>query len=209
MTDDTLSPLTEADNHDYAKYAYHQGARIIRAVADWISEATHTSTAPDSDDREQVYDMLIELHQLLYGVTLYPLHADDDFNDEVYDDGRPAISRIDLTGEPPALPIPAGAYHDIGAEALPFGCSIYVWRPGEADYQAEETDVAHPPVWAMTAEMHRQGLLDWTRDAKGRIVKRPNQYGRMSPASSITEAGKAKCETPPDDVEINNDNEDR
>jgi hypothetical protein len=130
MTDDNPSPLTETDNHDYAKYAYHQGARIIRAVADWISEATHTGTAPDSDDREQVYDMLIELHQLLYGVTLYPLHKDGDFNDDVYDDGRPAISRIDLTGEPPALPIPAGAYHDIGDEAIPFGCSIYVWRPG-------------------------------------------------------------------------------
>jgi hypothetical protein len=45
----------------------------------------------------------------------------------------------------------------------------------------------------MTLDMHRRGLLDWTRNAKGRIVKRPNQYGRMSPASSITEAGKAEA----------------
>jgi len=27
--------------------------------------------------------MLIELHQLLYNATRYPLHEDDDFNDEV------------------------------------------------------------------------------------------------------------------------------
>ena len=43
--------------------------------------------------------------------------------------------------------------------------------------------------------MRHQGLLDWTRNAKGRIVKRPNQYGRLSPASSITEAGRTEAET--------------
>jgi hypothetical protein len=180
-------------DHDYAKYAYHEGARKLRAVADWISETTYSGTVPEPDDREQVYDMLIEVHQLLYDVTLYPLHEDDDFNDEVYEDGRPAISRIDLTGESPTIPVPPDAYHDLGTEAIPFGCSIYVWRPGEADYQAEVTNIAHPPFWAMALDMHRRGLVDRTRDAKGRIMKRPNQYGRMSPVWSITEAGKTEA----------------
>ena len=182
-------------DHDHTKYAYHEGTRKLRAIADWISETTYTGAGPEPDGREEVYDMLIELHQLLYSVTLYPLHEDDDLNDEVYDDGRPAISRIDLTGESPALPIPPTAYYDIGGEVPPFGCSIYVWRPGEADYPAEKPDLEHPPTWETTALMRHQGLLDWTRNAKGRIVKRPNQYGRLSPASSITEAGRAEAET--------------
>jgi hypothetical protein len=43
--------------------------------------------------------MLIELHQLLYGVTLHTLRSDDPGeddgyeDDEVYSDGRPVISR--------------------------------------------------------------------------------------------------------------------
>jgi len=77
-------------DHDHTKYAYHEGTRKLRAIADWISETTYTGAGPEPDGREEVYDMLIELHQLLYSVTLYPLHEDDDFNDEVYDDGRPA-----------------------------------------------------------------------------------------------------------------------
>lgn len=137
--------------------------------------------------------MLLEVHQLLYDVTLYPLHEDDDFNDEVYEDGRPVISRIDLTGESPTIPVPPDAYHDVGTEAIPFGCSIYVWRPGAAEYQAEERNIAHPPLWAMILDMHRSGLIEWTRDVKGRIVKRPNQYGSMSPCSSMTETGSTEA----------------
>jgi hypothetical protein len=185
--------MTDPDR-DYAKYAYHEGARIIQAVQDRISEAAYTGAAPDPDEHEKLCDMLIELHQLLYGATLYPLHEAGDGNDEVYSDGQPVISRVDLTGEEPVLPIPAGAYRDVGGEAVPFGCGVHVWRPGEADYRAEE-DGAEPAIWKTAADLRRQGLIDWVRGASGRIEKRSGYpSGRMSPVSAITAAGIARCE---------------
>ena len=86
MVDDTES--------DLKKFTYHEGARIIRTVLDRICEFTYTGDAPTHDEFETLCDMLIEQHQLLYGITLHTLRSDDlgadegYEDDEVYSDGR-------------------------------------------------------------------------------------------------------------------------
>jgi len=34
-------------DHDHTKYAYHEGTRKLRAIADWISETTYTAQGPN------------------------------------------------------------------------------------------------------------------------------------------------------------------
>jgi hypothetical protein len=105
--------------------------------------------------------MLIELHQLLYGVTLHTLRSDepgeDDGyeDDEVYSDGRPVISRAWLPLDPNDDAIPADEYRgDIG-EDVPRGGVMYVWRPDDSDNAVLTGDEAaavrqhgaHSGVW--------------------------------------------------------------
>ena len=35
-------------DHDHTKYAYHEGTRKLRAIADWISETTYTGAGPET-----------------------------------------------------------------------------------------------------------------------------------------------------------------
>jgi hypothetical protein len=62
---------------DLKKFTYHESARIIRTVLDRICEFTYTGDAPTHDECETLCDMLIELHQLSYGITLHTLRSDD------------------------------------------------------------------------------------------------------------------------------------
>jgi hypothetical protein len=50
MVDDTES--------DFKKFAYHEGARIIRTVLDRICEFTYTGAPRSRDERETLCDML-------------------------------------------------------------------------------------------------------------------------------------------------------
>jgi hypothetical protein len=194
MVDDTES--------DHKKFAYHEGARIIRTVQDRICEFTYTGTVPSQDERETLCDMLIELHQLLYGVTLHTVRLDGLYeDDEIYSDGRPVVSRTQLPVDPTDYPIPAEAYRgDIG-EDIPIGGVIYVWRPGDSDHTVLTGDEAaavrehgaHGAVWKGCADLRASGLLEWVRGDNGRIVKRPGPNGRPSAVSAITAAGVAEC----------------
>src|SRR5215212_6031798 len=106
----------ELTQYDNAKFAYHEGARLIRTVQDRICELTYAGASLDHDEHEALCDMLIELHQLLYNVTLFTIRdrdPEDDgtySHDEVYADGRPAVSRIYLPADSNQQRIPASAY---------------------------------------------------------------------------------------------------
>lgn len=172
--------------------------RIIRAVQDAICEITDDRTAPAPDERERLCDMLIELHQLLFDVTLFPLHeADGDCNDEVYSDGSPVVELLDEVTGPTG--IPADAYcSDIG-ETVAFGDTIRVLRPGEADYVLDEAYIAQLAcggwVWKATAALRTKGHVAWVRDDAGHIVKRAaGPSGRRCAVSAITPEGIADCE---------------
>ena len=65
--------MVDGTDSDRKKFTYHEGARIIRTVQDRICEFTYTGNPPTQDERETLCDMLIELHQLLYGITLHTL----------------------------------------------------------------------------------------------------------------------------------------
>lgn len=199
MVDDTES--------DHKKYAYHEGARIIRTVQDRICESTYTGTPPSRDERETLCDMLIELHQLLYGVTLHTLRLDDPGadegyeDDEIYSDGRPVVTRSLLPVDPTDT-IPAKAYRgDIG-EDVPFGRVIYVWRPGDSDHAVLTGDEAaavasmgaYGAGWKACAGLRAAGLIEWVRGDDGHIVKRPRANGRLSAVCTITAAGMARYE---------------
>jgi hypothetical protein len=193
---------------DLKKFTYHESARIIRTVLDRICEFTYTGDAPTHDECETLCDMLIELHQLLYGISLHTLRSDDPGagegyeDDEVYSDGRPVISRTWLPIHPTDDPIPAEAYRgDIGEE-IPPGGVIYVWRPGDSDHavltgdEADEVrqNGAGGDAWKACAGLRAFGLIDWVRGDDGHIVKRPGPSGRAFTVSAITAAGMLACE---------------
>jgi hypothetical protein len=193
---------------DLKRFAYHEGARIIRTVLDRICEFTYTGDVPTHDECETLCDMLIEQHQLLYGITLHTLRSDDPAagggyeDDELYSDGRPVVSRTWLPDHPTDDPIPAEAYRgDIGEE-IPPGGMIYVWRPGDSGHavltgdEAEEDrqHAAHSGVWKASADLQASGLIDWVRGDDGHIVKRPGANGRPQAVSAITAAGMLACE---------------
>ena len=189
------------------KFTYHESARIIRTVLDRICELTYTGDAPTHDECETLCDMLIELHQLSYGITLHTLRSDDPDaggqyeDDELFSDGRPVVSRTWLPGHPTDDPIPAEAYRgDIGEE-IPHGGVTYVWRPGDSDHavltgdeaRAVRQHGAHGGVWKGCADLRASGLIEWVRGDDGRIVKRPGASGRPHAVSAITAAGIAEC----------------
>lgn len=196
---------------DLKKYTYHEGARIIRTAQDRICEFTYTGNPPTQDDRETLCDMLIELHQLLYGITLHTFRSDDPVDnegyegyedDEVYSDGRPVITRLLVPVEPTDDPIPSEAYRgDIGEENPP-GEVIYVWRPGDSNYTGLTTDddvvVGSPgdygTGWKACADLRASGLIEWARGDDGHIVRRPGSNGRLSAACGITAAGIAQLQ---------------
>ena len=164
--------------------------RIIRAVQGAICEITDAGTTPTPDEREGLCDMLIELHQLLFDVTLFPLHqADDNCSDLVYSDGSPVLELLDNVTEPAG--IPADAYcSDIG-ETVDVGDFIRVLRPGEADYVLGEDDIAQlargGEVWRGAAALRTIGYLAWARDDAGHIVKKAGgPSGRRCAVSVIT-----------------------
>jgi len=68
--------VDDAESH-LKKFTYHESARIIRTVLERICEFTYTGDAPTHDECETLCDMLIELHQLSYGITLHTLRSDD------------------------------------------------------------------------------------------------------------------------------------
>jgi hypothetical protein len=202
------SNMVDDAESDHKKWAYHEGARIIRTVQDRVCEFTYTRTHPCRDERETLCDMLIELHQLLYDVTLHALRSDgpgedgDYDGDEVYSDGRPVVSRIWWPVDPTADPIPAEEYRgDIG-EDVPFGGVIRVWRPGDSDHAVlpgEEAAAvasmgADGALWKACADLRASGLIEWVRGDDGHIVKRPGANGRPSAVSRITAAGISECE---------------
>ena len=200
--------IDDTPQSDYTKFAYHEGARIIRAVHDRICEITYTGTPPSQDERESLCDMLIELHQLVYGVTLFtfrgdPANEDDSYrDDEVYSDGRPVVTRLQLQPVDPAdEPIPAEAYRGEIGEEVPFGCLVYVWRPGEAEHPLSGDEFVEPPgpdasgpPWKAFADLRTRGQIAWVRDDDGHIAKRPGRYGRACAVSAITAAGCAEWE---------------
>jgi hypothetical protein len=53
-------------------------AGIIRVVRDRICGITDTGITPDPDGREMLCDLLIELHQLWYTVTLFAIRKQSD-----------------------------------------------------------------------------------------------------------------------------------
>jgi hypothetical protein len=57
--------MTNDSASDHAKFAYYEGARIMRTIQDRICEMTYTAAPPGKDECEAPCDMLIELHQLL------------------------------------------------------------------------------------------------------------------------------------------------
>ena len=71
------SNMVDDAESDLKKFTYHESARIIRTVLERICEFTYTGDAPTHDECETLCDMLIELHQLLYGITLHTLRSDD------------------------------------------------------------------------------------------------------------------------------------
>lgn len=199
MIDDTES--------DLKKFAYHQGAHTIRTVLDRICEFTYTGDAPTQDECETLCDLLIELHQLSYGVTLYTLRSHDHApgygyeDDELYSDGRPVVSRTSLPGHPTDGPIPAEAYRgDIGEEIPPDGM-IYVRRPGDSGHAvltADEADEvrqnsADTRDWKALADLRASWLMDWVRGDDGHIVKRPGARRALA-LSAVTAAAVAELE---------------
>ena len=189
--------IRNINNNDYTKFAYHEGARIIRTVQDRICEITYTGGAPSQDEGETLCDMLIELHQLWYGVTLYTLRPDilgEDASyedDEVYSDGRPVVSGVQLPVDPSDELIPdAACCGDIGEE-IPSGGVIYVWPPAEADRPGLADDEAAAAArlgadlhaWKVSADLRARGLIEWKRSDNGHIVKHTEQYGRRNAVS--------------------------
>lgn len=187
---------------DLQKFAYHEGARHIRAVLDRVCELAYLEQSPADADRDFLCDSLIELHQILYAVTLFMARAggvdyEEYAQDEVYSDGQPIVSRMLLPGVPQELPIPPGAYHgDIGEEVPP-GIYTHVWRPGEnfATHRHESNQLlSGPDYWKRCADLRVKGFIAWVRDHRGGIVKRPGRSGRLQAVSSITDAGLAEHE---------------
>jgi hypothetical protein len=202
------SNMFHGTESDRKKFSYHESARIIRTVLDRICELTYTGNAPTHDECETLCDMLIELHQLSYGITLHTLRSDDPDagggyeDDELYSDGRPVVSRTWLPSHPIDDAIPAEAYRgDIGEE-IPPGGMIYVWRPGDSDQavltgdEADEVrqNAAGENAWKACAGLRASGLIDWVRGDDGHIVKRSVGSGRAFTVSAITAAGKLACE---------------
>jgi hypothetical protein len=202
------SNMVDDAESDLKKFTYHESARIIRTVLDRICELTYTGDAPTHDECETLCDMLIELHQLSYGITLHTLRSDDPDaggqyeDDELYADGRPVVSRAWLPGHPTDNPIPAEAYRgDIGEE-IPPGGMIYVWRPGDSghavltDDEADEVrqNAAGERARKAFAGLRASGLIDWVRGEDVHIVKRPGPSGRAFTVSAITTAGRLACE---------------
>jgi hypothetical protein len=160
--------INEANKSDHAKFAYHEGARIIRSVLNRICEMTYKSSAPSPDERETLCDILIELHQLLYDVTLYTLrpslgedpHYEDD---EVYSHGRPVIRRT-------VLPIPTAdrVYCGSIGEDIPPGGRIAVWHPGDLTHPVlteEEAAVGtaiadRNASWKRLEDLRARGLIE-------------------------------------------------
>jgi hypothetical protein len=200
--------MIDGTESDRKKFTYYEGTRMIRTLQDRICEFTYTGNAPTHDECETLCDMLIELHQMLYGVTLHTLRSDDlgadegYEDDEVYSDGRPVISRTWLPSHPTDDPIPAEAYCGGIGEEIPPGGMIYVWRPrdsGHAVLTGDEADAvrehsAHGGVWKPAADLHASGLIAWVRGDDGHIVKRPGADGRLHPVAAITAAGRLRCE---------------
>lgn len=196
-----------ADRSDRLKYSYHQGARLIRHLLDRIGEKSYTATPIDGEERDALYDMGIELHQLLYESTLFALRvdlADEDpayGDDERYSDGRSVVS----AAEPPSGgdqldAIPAEAFCGGVGEDVPFGYDVYVWQPGDdsapfADPPSAQPGAAdHFTAWKASADLRADGLIEWSRNEAGRIIKRPGRSGRMLPVSTITADGVAECQ---------------
>jgi hypothetical protein len=200
--------MVDGTESDQKKFAYHEGARIIRTVQDRICEITHTGALPTEDQREALCDMLIELHQLLYGVTLHTLRSDDPGDDEGYEDdeiysnGRPVITRLLFEVDPTDDPIPPEAYRgDIG-EDVPPGGVIYVWRPDDSNYTGLATDDDAVVVgvgdfgtpWKAFADLRASGLIEWARADDGHFVKRRDANGRLGAACRITAVGLARVD---------------
>lgn len=199
--------MLSGNENDLKKYTYHEAARLIRYMQDRICELAYTGTSPTPDERETLCDMLIELHQLLYGVTLHTFRsedheADDGYeDDEIYSDGRPVITRFlfpaDLTDDP----IPADAYRSDTGENIPPGGTVYVWRPGDPNYTGIRTDEDayvvsagdYDRLWKSWADLRASGLLDCVRDDTGHIVKGPGPDGRLTAVAGLTTAGRDKA----------------
>jgi hypothetical protein len=198
--------VTDYTDCDLSKFTYHEGARIIRSVQDRICELAYAGAPPNVDDRESLCDKLIELHQLMYEVTLHTLRPDDPLEDpdyhadEVYSDGRPVLSRVQLPVESED-PIPIKAYRSDIGEEVPPGGDIYVWRPGDLDHTVptgEEAataarEGAWGAAWKGSADLRASGLVAWVRGDDGHMVKRPGVFGRLQAVCRITPAGLEKC----------------
>ncbi len=201
-----------------------EAAGIIRVVWDRICGITDTGITPGPDGREMLCDLLIELHQLWYSVTLFAirkpsdsLFIDDEVgtavkpistaativaayaDDEVYSTGRRAITRILPPPDFAKTTIPASAYRGDVGEGVPPGGVIHVWRPDEADRSGLDDDEVDPLVdtgvfWKSCADLRAQGWIEWVRTSNGRIRKRPGLNGRLTAASIITAAGCVEAE---------------
>jgi hypothetical protein len=193
------------NSDDHTKFACRESARIIRTLQDRIGEITYTGVPPSQGECESLCDMMIELHHLLYEVTLFTfrgrdLVADDAppyVHDDVYSDGQSVISRIQLPTGSAEEPIPPCAYRgDVGDE-VPHGIHIRVWRPGEAERLGLSVDTAVGTegsgcdYWEECAGLRAAGLLEWSRDDSGRIEKRAGGSGRLQAVSHITPQGVA------------------
>ena len=69
-----MDPCLDVTIDDLTKR--NEAAHIIRAVKNRICDITDTGVTPSSHEREMLCDFLIELHQLLYTVTLFAIRKE-------------------------------------------------------------------------------------------------------------------------------------
>ena len=111
---------------DRAKFAYHHGAALARAVLDRLLPALST------EDGDWLYDQIFELHMALYSATLFEVHltsSTETFDkDDWYSNGWPVLWRERKSADENNF---QPLYEDIGEHPQD---SVWMISPPESHY---------------------------------------------------------------------------
>jgi hypothetical protein len=171
---DSCDETKSVDSRDErAKFAYHHGAALARAVLDRLLPAL------SKDDGDWLYDQIFELHMALYSATLFEVHLTSSMEtfdeDDWYSNGWPVLWREEKSADENNF---QPLYEDIGEHPQD---SVWMISPPELAYEPSEEAAAMvemtplgeapPNAWKVVFDSYLKGLVTIDRDDAGRINK--------------------------------------